>query len=130
MDDDPDQLETRLQPNDKELIRSLIQRGFPQTLTPRKLALLNQAREIYLDEARKAELLEGRWYRRDVLIQTVASRNQIAEEEYRYICVLQPVDSDDDLGNDDPALAGFLVDVAHRVLNEMPEIKDAIYDYI
>ncbi len=101
----------------------------PGEITPEKIAILQKADVIYLDEIRKAGLYDEIWQAFSVLlpVQTVGVMGD--ERTYDYVCALRAVTSTDGMTADYyPYSHEFLGNVATRIINEVRGINRVVYD--
>src|SRR6201747_2027095 len=101
----------------------------PGTITPEKVAVLQQADAIYLDEIRKAGLYDSIWQAFAVLlpVKTVGAMGD--GRTYDHVCALRAVTSSDGMTADYyPFEHSFLARTATRIVNEVRGINRVVYD--
>jgi GMP synthase (glutamine-hydrolysing) len=101
----------------------------PGGITRDKIAILQQADAIYLDEIRKAGLYDAIWQAFAVLlpVQTVGVMGD--GRTYEYVCALRAVTSVDGMTADFFHYdMGFLGNTATRIINEVRGINRVVYD--
>ncbi|WP_182085877.1 glutamine-hydrolyzing GMP synthase [Aureimonas sp. ME7] len=101
----------------------------PGGVTREKIAILQQADAIYLDEIRKAGLYDAIWQAFAVLlpVQTVGVMGD--GRTYEFVCALRAVTSVDGMTADFyPYDMEFLGNTATRIINEVRGINRVVYD--
>ncbi len=101
----------------------------PGGVTREKIAILQQADAIYLDEIRKAGLYDTIWQAFAVLtnVQTVGVMGD--GRTYEFVCALRAVTSIDGMTADFyPYDMAFLGRTATRIINEVRGINRVVYD--
>ena len=101
----------------------------PGEITRDKIAILQKADTIYLDEIRKAGLYDEIWQAFAVLlpVQTVGVMGD--ERTYEFVCALRAVTSTDGMTADYyPYSHEFLGRVSTRIINEVRGINRVVYD--
>ncbi|MBB3949619.1 glutamine-hydrolyzing GMP synthase [Aureimonas jatrophae] len=101
----------------------------PGGVTREKIAILQQADAIYLDEIRKAGLYDAIWQAFAVLlpVQTVGVMGD--GRTYEFVCALRAVTSVDGMTADFyPFDMEFMGQVATRIINEVKGINRVVYD--
>ena len=101
----------------------------PGGVTREKIAILQEADAIYLDEIRKAGLYETIWQAFAVLlpVQTVGVMGDF--RTYEFVCGLRAVTSVDGMTADFyPFDGAFLGRVATRIINEVRGVNRVVYD--
>jgi GMP synthase (glutamine-hydrolysing) len=101
----------------------------PGGVTREKIAILQQADAIYLDEIRKAGLYDRIWQAFAVLlpVQTVGVMGD--HRTYEFVCALRAVTSVDGMTADFyPFDLAFLGRVATRIVNEVRGVNRVVYD--
>src|SRR5579871_6318629 len=101
----------------------------PGAVTPQRVAILQQADAIYLDEIRKAGLYDAIWQAFAVLlpVQTVGVMGDA--RTYEDVCALRAVTSSDGMTADSyPFEHAFLARVGTRIINEVKGINRVVYD--
>ncbi|WP_062011346.1 glutamine-hydrolyzing GMP synthase [Aureimonas sp. AU4] len=101
----------------------------PGGVTREKIAILQQADAIYLDEIRKAGLYDAIWQAFAVLlpVQTVGVMGD--GRTYEFVCALRAVTSVDGMTADFyPFDMDFMGQVATRIINEVKGINRVVYD--
>ncbi len=101
----------------------------PGGVTREKIAILQEADAIYLDEIRKAGLYDAIWQAFAVLlpVQTVGVMGD--GRTYEYVCALRAVTSVDGMTADFyPFDMDFLGNAATRIINEVRGINRVVYD--
>jgi GMP synthase (glutamine-hydrolysing) len=101
----------------------------PGGVTREKIAILQEADAIYLDEIRKAGLYDRIWQAFAVLlpVQTVGVMGD--HRTYEFVCALRAVTSVDGMTADFyPFDMAFLGRVATRIVNEVRGVNRVVYD--
>jgi GMP synthase (glutamine-hydrolysing) len=101
----------------------------PGGVTREKIAILQEADAIYLDEIRKAGLYDRIWQAFAVLlpVQTVGVMGDY--RTYEFVCGLRAVTSVDGMTADFyPFDMAFLGKVATRIINEVRGVNRVVYD--
>ncbi|MCC7260687.1 MAG: glutamine-hydrolyzing GMP synthase [Alphaproteobacteria bacterium] len=102
----------------------------PGEITPEKVAILQKADAIYIEEIRKAGLYDAIWQAFAVLLPVRTVGVMGDARTYEYVCGLRAVTSTDGMTADfypfDPA---FLGRVASRIANEVRGINRVVYDF-
>jgi len=101
----------------------------PGGVTREKIAILQEADAIYLDEIRKAGLYDRIWQAFAVLlpVQTVGVMGD--HRTYEFVCALRAVTSVDGMTADfHPFDMAFLGRVATRIVNEVRGVNRVVYD--
>ncbi|MFZ1681834.1 MAG: glutamine-hydrolyzing GMP synthase [Rhizobiaceae bacterium] len=101
----------------------------PGGVTREKIAILQEADAIYLDEIRKAGLYDSIWQAFAVLlpVQTVGVMGD--HRTYEFVCGLRAVTSVDGMTADFfPFDMAFLGRVATRIINEVRGVNRVVYD--
>jgi len=101
----------------------------PGGVTREKIAILQEADAIYLDEIRKAGLYDTIWQAFAVLlpVQTVGVMGDY--RTYEYVCALRAVTSVDGMTADFYGFdMAFLGRVATRIINEVRGVNRVVYD--
>jgi GMP synthase (glutamine-hydrolysing) len=101
----------------------------PQEVTPEKVALLQKADSIYIEELRKGGLYDKIWQAFVVLLPVKTVGVMGDNRTYEYVCALRAVTSTDGMTADYyPFEHSFLSRVANRVINEVRGINRVTYD--
>ncbi len=101
----------------------------PGAITREKVAILQQADALYLDQIRKAGLYDKIWQAFAVLlpVQTVGVMGDA--RTYEYVCALRAVNSTDGMtANYYPFEHEFLDKTATRIINEVRGINRVVFD--
>ena len=101
----------------------------PGEVTAEKVAILQQADAIYIEEIRNAGLYDAIWQAFAVLlpVQTVGVMGDA--RTYEHVCALRAVTSADGMTADFYHFdMGFLGGVANRIVNEVKGINRVVYD--
>ena len=101
----------------------------PGEVTSEKVAILQQADAIYIEEIRNAGLYDAIWQAFAVLlpVQTVGVMGDA--RTYEHVCALRAVTSADGMTADFYHFdMGFLGGVANRIVNEVKGINRVVYD--
>ena len=101
----------------------------PGEVTAEKVAILQQADAIYIEEIRSAGLYDAIWQAFAVLlpVQTVGVMGDA--RTYEHVCALRAVTSADGMTADFYHFdMGFLGGVANRIVNEVKGINRVVYD--
>ena len=101
----------------------------PGEVTAEKVAVLQQADAIFIEEIRNADLYEAIWQAFTVLlpVQTVGVMGDA--RTYEHVCALRAVTSADGMTADYYHFdMGFLGGVANRIVNEVKGINRVVYD--
>lgn len=101
----------------------------PGVITPERVAILQRADAIYLDEIDKAGLHQAIWQAFAVLlpVQTVGVMGD--NRTYEYVCALRAVTSTDGMTADYYHFDhDFLSRVSNRIINEVEGINRVVYD--
>jgi GMP synthase (glutamine-hydrolysing) len=102
----------------------------PGEVTAERVAVLQQADRIYLEEIRAAGLYDQIWQAFAVLLPVRTVGVMGDERTYEAVCALRAVTSVDGMTADffrfEPA---FLGQVANRIVNEVKGINRVVYDY-
>ncbi len=101
----------------------------PGAITREKVAILQQADALYLDQIRKAGLYDEIWQAFAVLlpVQTVGVMGDA--RTYEYVCALRAVNSTDGMtANYYPFEHEFLDKTATRIINEVRGINRVVFD--
>ncbi len=98
-------------------------------ITPERIAVLQEADAIYLDEIRKAGLYDDIWQAFAVLLPVRTVGVMGDGRTYEWVCALRAVTSTDGMTADVyPFEAAFLTRVATRIVNEVKGINRVTYD--
>ncbi|WP_366654650.1 glutamine-hydrolyzing GMP synthase [Fodinicurvata sp. EGI_FJ10296] len=101
----------------------------PGMITPERIAVLQQADAIYLDEIRKAGLYDEIWQAFAVLLPVRTVGVMGDSRTYDWACALRAVTSTDGMTADYyPFPHDFLGRVANRIINEVRGINRVTYD--
>ncbi len=101
----------------------------PGGVTREKLAILQEADAIYLDEIRKAGLYDAIWQAFAVLLPVQSVGVMGDGRTYEYVLALRAVTSVDGMTADFyPFDMGFLGRVATRIINEVRGVNRVVYD--
>lgn len=102
----------------------------PGEVTRERVATLQQADAIWLEEIRRAGLYDAIWQAFAVLLPVRTVGVMGDARTYDYACALRAVTSEDGMTADvylfEPA---FLARVATRIVNEVPGINRVVYDF-
>ena len=102
----------------------------PGEVTKERCDILRKADAIYLDEIRKAGLYDAIWQAFAVLLPVKTVGVMGDARTYDSVCGLRAVTSTDGMTADVyPFDAGFLTQVATRIVNEVKGINRVVYDY-
>jgi GMP synthase (glutamine-hydrolysing) len=98
-------------------------------ITPDRIAVLQEADAIYLDEIRQAGLYDEIWQAFAVLLPVRTVGVMGDGRTYEWVCALRAVTSTDGMTADVyPFEASFLTRVATRIVNEVKGINRVTYD--
>jgi GMP synthase (glutamine-hydrolysing) len=98
-------------------------------ITPERIAVLQEADAIYLDEIRKAGLYDAIWQAFAVLLPVRTVGVMGDGRTYEWVCALRAVTSTDGMTADVyPFEAAFLTRTATRIVNEVKGINRVTYD--
>ena len=98
-------------------------------ITPERIAVLQEADAIYLDEIRKAGLYDAIWQAFAVLLPVRTVGVMGDGRTYEWVCALRAVTSTDGMTADVyPFEAAFLTRIATRIVNEVKGINRVTYD--
>jgi len=101
----------------------------PGAITPEKVALLQQADAVYLDEIRKAGLYDAIWQAFAVLLPVRSVGVMGDGRTYDYVLGLRAVTSVDGMTAEAyPFEAPFLAHLATKLINEVKGINRVVYD--
>ena len=101
----------------------------PGTVTREKIAILQRADAIYLDEIRTAGLYDAIWQAFAVLLPVRTVGVMGDGRTYEYVCALRAVTSVDGMTADFyPYDMAFLGRTASRIINEVRGINRVVYD--
>ena len=101
----------------------------PGEITPEKVAVLQQADAIYLEEIRRAGLYDAIWQAFAVLLPVKTVGVMGDARTYDHVCALRAVTSIDGMTADFyPFDIAFLGRVANRIVNEVRGINRVTYD--
>ena len=101
----------------------------PGDITPERVAILQKADAIYLDEIRKAGLYDAIWQAFAVLLPVRTVGVMGDGRTYDQVCALRAVTSSDGMTADFyPFEPAFLGRVATRIVNEVKGINRVVYD--
>jgi GMP synthase (glutamine-hydrolysing) len=101
----------------------------PHEVTAEKVAILQQADSIYIEEIRKAGLYETIWQAFAVLLPVKTVGVMGDNRTYENVCALRAVTSTDGMTADYyPFEHSFLGHVANRIINEVRGINRVVYD--
>lgn len=101
----------------------------PGEITREKIAILQKADAIYLDEIRKAGLYDEIWQAFAVLLPVRTVGVMGDGRTYDYVCALRAVTSVDGMTADYyPFEHSFLAHVSGRIINEVKGINRLVYD--
>ena len=102
----------------------------PGAVTAQRVATLQAADRIYLEEIRAAGLYDAIWQAFAVLLPVKTVGVMGDQRTYEDVCALRAVTSEDGMTADffafDPALLGH---IAGRIVNEVKGINRVVYDY-
>ncbi|NNC59291.1 MAG: glutamine-hydrolyzing GMP synthase [Erythrobacter sp.] len=102
----------------------------PGEVTRERCDILRKADAIYLEEIRKAGLYDAIWQAFAVLLPVRTVGVMGDARTYDSVCGLRAVTSTDGMTADVyPFDAGFLTNVATRIVNEVQGINRVVYDY-
>ena len=101
----------------------------PGEITREKVAILQKADAVYLDEIRKAGLYDEIWQAFAVLLPVRTVGVMGDGRTYDYVCALRAVTSTDGMTADYfPFSHDFLGRVSTRIINEVRGINRVVYD--
>lgn len=101
----------------------------PGEITPEKIAILQEADAVYIDEIRRAGLYDTIWQAFAVLLPVKTVGVMGDGRTYEYVCALRAVTSSDGMTADYfPFPHDFLGRVATRLINEVQGINRIVYD--
>lgn len=101
----------------------------PGEITREKVAVLQKADEIYIDEIRKAGLYDEIWQAFAVLLPVKTVGVMGDARTYEYVCALRAVTSHDGMTADFYDFShAFLGRVSARIVNEVKGINRIVYD--
>tara|TARA_Y100001934_G_scaffold16092_3_gene19369 strand:- start:67353 stop:68939 length:1587 start_codon:yes stop_codon:yes gene_type:complete len=101
----------------------------PGEITPEKIAILQKADAIYIEEMRKAGLYDAIWQAFAVLLPVKTVGVMGDERTYDHVCALRAVTSTDGMTADYyPFDHTFLAHVSNRIVNEVRGINRVVYD--
>jgi GMP synthase (glutamine-hydrolysing) len=101
----------------------------PNEVTEEKVAILQQADKIYIEEIKKAGLYEIIWQAFAVLLPVKTVGVMGDNRTYENVCALRAVTSTDGMTADYyPFEHSFLSHVANRIINEVRGINRVVYD--
>lgn len=101
----------------------------PGEITPEKIAILQEADAVYIDEIRRAGLYDTIWQAFAVLLPVKTVGVMGDGRTYEYVCALRAVTSSDGMTADYfPFPHDFLGRVATRLINEVKGINRIVYD--
>src|SRR6201995_168434 len=102
----------------------------PGEVTPERVAVLQKADAIYLDEIRRAGLYDAIWQAFAVLLPVRTVGVMGDDRTYDHVCGLRAGTSVDGMTADIyPFTAEFLAGCATRIVNEVRGINRVVYDY-
>jgi GMP synthase (glutamine-hydrolysing) len=101
----------------------------PGEVTPEKVALLQKADAVFIDEIRKAGLYDTIWQAFAVLLPVRTVGVMGDDRTYDYTCALRAVTSTDGMTADFYPFSGeFLARASNRITNEVRGINRVVYD--
>jgi GMP synthase (glutamine-hydrolysing) len=101
----------------------------PGAVSPEKVAILQKADAVYLEEIRKAGLYNEIWQAFAVLLPVRTVGVMGDGRTYDYVCALRAVTSTDGMTADYyPYSHDFLSRTANRIINEVAGINRVVYD--
>lgn len=101
----------------------------PGAISKEKIAILQEADAIYLEEIRKADLYKEIWQAFAVLLPVRTVGVMGDQRTYDFVCALRAVTSTDGMTADYyPFSHEFLGRVSNRIINEVKGINRVVYD--
>jgi GMP synthase (glutamine-hydrolysing) len=101
----------------------------PGEVTREKIAILQKADAVYLEEIRNAGLYDAIWQAFAVLLPVRSVGVMGDARSYDYVCALRAVTSSDGMTADSyPFDHEFIASVATRIINEVRGINRVVYD--
>ena len=98
-------------------------------VTPERVAILQNADEIVVDEIRKAGLYRSIWQSFAVLLPVKSVGVMGDQRTYAYTCAIRAVHSDDGMTADwAPLPYEVLRTISSRIVNEVRGINRVVYD--